>query len=223
MDCIGAWGSASLIEYMPRIGVFGGSFDPPHLGHRMLVSYVQQALALDEVWVIPVGQAVHRSLTASVSPMQRLGWVKALFQDVAYVKVLDWEVNAVRPVAAIETMQRVVNSVDGVPYWLMGMDAWRGLPTWLSYPKHHALCHVAVINRTGETYQHHPPWDIVSGNEKPSAGCVTYIQDVPLNISASHIRQSILTGKDVSTVLDKSQMNEICKAYGQCNVNRGQE
>ncbi len=214
MDCIGAWGSASLIESMPRIGVFGGSFDPPHLGHRLLVSHLQHALALDEVWVIPVGQAVHRSLTASVSPMQRLRWVKALFQDMAYVKVLDWEVNAVCPVATIETMHRVVNSMDGVPYWLMGMDAWRGLPTWVGYPKHHALCHMAVINREGEKAKHHPRWDMVAANAMSSAGCVTYIQDVPPNISASHIRQSILTGKDVSTMLDKSQMNEICKAYG---------
>ncbi|MDQ6952002.1 MAG: nicotinate (nicotinamide) nucleotide adenylyltransferase [Mariprofundaceae bacterium] len=208
---------------MKKIAVFGGSFDPPHLGHHALVTYAQHVLALDEVWVIPVGQAVHRSLTASISADQRLHWVQALFEDVLAVKVLDWEVNACCPTPSIESMQRIANTLDVVPYWLMGMDAWQGMPTWVGYPKHQSLCHVVVVNREGEQACHHQEWRVVASPSKPCAGCVSYIQDAPPNISASQIRQAILTGQDVSTVLDAKKSNEICAAYGACDVNRGQE
>jgi len=206
---------------MKKIAVFGGSFDPPHLGHQALVCYAQQALDLDEVWVIPVGLPVHRSLTQSVSAEQRLHWVQALFQDMPDVKVLDWEVKSEQPTPSIETMQRLVTTENIVPYWLMGMDAWQGMATWEAYPKHQTLCHVVVVNRVGEKAYHHQDWQLVSMPTEACAGCVSYIDDAPPNISASQIRHAILTGKDVSTVLDAKQSDEICEAYGRHACKRG--
>jgi len=208
---------------MKNIAVFGGSFDPPHLGHRALVYYAQQALKLDEVWVMPVGLPVHRELTVSVSPQQRLSWVKSLFRDMPEVKVLDWEVMEKVPTASIETMQRMVNQEHTLPYWLMGMDAWQGMATWEAYPKHQTLCHVVVVNRVDEQVYHHQDWQRVVSPSQACAGCVSYIDAAPPNISASQIRRAILTGKDVSTVLDAKQHDEICEAYGLNACKRGME
>ena len=47
-----------------RIGIFGGSFNPPHLGHLHLAESVHAALALDEVWLVPSGISPHRSMEA---------------------------------------------------------------------------------------------------------------------------------------------------------------
>ena len=52
-----------------RIGVFGGAFDPPHLAHVALVRSAIEALKLDEVRVLPTGQAWHRSGTLTPRPM----------------------------------------------------------------------------------------------------------------------------------------------------------
>ena len=61
-----------------RIGLFGGSFDPPHLGHKALVDAALQELNLDEVWVIPVGLPVHRQLSGKATPEQRLFWLNTI-------------------------------------------------------------------------------------------------------------------------------------------------
>jgi len=199
---------------MKKIAVFGGSFDPPHVGHRALVAYAQQALQLDEVWVMPVGMPVHRCLTASVSPEQRLGWVESLFLGMAGVKVVDWEIRKDVPTPSLETMQQVVNCEHTIPYWLMGMDAWQGMPTWLGYPHHQAYCHAVVVSRAGEDDCHHSDWQRIALPHQACAGCVSYLDDAPPDVSASSIRQAILTGNDVSSVLDAKQCDDICEAYG---------
>jgi len=196
---------------MKKIGVFGGSFDPPHLGHKALVQAALDALSLDEVWVIPVGQAVHKSLIAS--PQQRLLWAEKLFADMSSVRVWDWEVQRHEEVPSIETMRDVASRMDAVPYWLMGMDAWKDLPSWVSYPEHRGLCNIVVFSRQGEEKVQHRGWLEVSILPYVTAGHVCHVEVALPDVSATQIRQDILTGKDASTVLDAHIADEIQSAY----------
>ena len=197
-----------------RVGVFGGSFDPPHIGHFALVALAKERLALDEVWVVPVGKAVHRALTTHVSAMQRLQWVKELFLPLSYVQVLDWEVQASHPVPTIETMRRVAEVLSLPPYWLMGMDAWKNIPSWVGYPEHCSLCNVAVLERHGEVRWHDERWKETShyADDLP-AGHVCYINGALPAVSATEIRQAILMKEDVSAVLDATIKSDIQAAY----------
>jgi len=198
---------------MTRIAVFGGSFDPPHLGHKALVQAALHELELDEVWVMPVGQAVHRKLTAHISAKQRLAWVEQMFADMQGVRVLDWEVKQSNPTPSIAVMRWLQKQVDGVPVWLMGMDAWQGLPSWLDYPEHQQWCNIAVFPREGEVAEKHAGWMQVKHVSMLQAGQVYWAHSLLPNISATQIRQDILTGKDVSTVLDAGIAKEIQTAY----------
>lgn len=201
---------------MQRIGVFGGSFDPPHIGHRSLVEVALNQLKLDEVWVIPVGNPVHRTLTAHISAQQRLAWVESMFEGLSRVRVLDWEVQQDEEVPAIETMRYVAKQLNVVPCWLLGMDVWQGLPSWVAYPEHRGVCNVAVFPRQGEKVQKHTDWLEVT--EMPQdldvkAGHVYYVDSNLPDISATQIRRDILTGKNVSAVLDARIADEIQIAY----------
>jgi len=196
-----------------RIGVFGGSFDPPHLAHKALVEEALHGLKLDEVWVLPVGIAVHRSLTSYISAEQRLAWVQAMFADMPQVRVLDWEVKQGKPVAAIETMRWVNEQLDSVPIWLMGMDAWLGLPAWLAYPEHMKYCNVAVFSRHAEHLVVHDGWNQVNCISDFKTAQLCWLQALLPDVSATQIRKDILTGHDVSTVLDARVVKEIQTAY----------
>lgn len=201
---------------MTRIAVFGGSFDPPHLGHKALVQAALRELKLDEVWVLPVGKAVHRQLTKHISAQQRLAWVEQMFADMQNVQVLDWEVRKSVPTASIETMREVVSCMDTVPYWLMGMDAWKGLPDWVDYPEHCKLCNMVVFSRQSEMQVAHKDWieaAELSQFSDAKAGHVYHMKVELPDISATQIRKDILTGKDVSTVLDAGVAKEIQTAY----------
>ncbi|MDQ6993979.1 MAG: nicotinate (nicotinamide) nucleotide adenylyltransferase [Mariprofundaceae bacterium] len=200
---------------MTKIAVFGGSFDPPHVGHKALVQAALHNLDLDAVWVIPVGKPVHRTLTPRVSPQQRFLWVQKMFEDMPKVDVFDWEVCQENPTPTIDMMRWVNEQLDSVPIWLMGMDAWCGLPSWVAYPEHMQWCNVLVLDRQGEALKQHDGWCEVNLDDDSvlSAGHVAYMHvDLP-NVSATKIRQAILTGQDVSTVLDARIMEEIQTAY----------
>jgi len=202
---------------MSNIGVFGGSFDPPHIGHRALVEAALHELALDEVWVMPVGMAVHRQLTSNISAEQRLAWVQKMFMGMDKVRVLDWEVTQARAVASIEVMRDLNEQLDSVPVWLMGMDAWLGLPDWIDYPEHAQWCNVAVFPRQDEKSLYaakvHADWQQVDLLSKLQAGQVYWAHASLPAVSATQIRRDILTGKDVSTVLDAHIADEIQSAY----------
>jgi len=198
---------------MTRIAVFGGSFDPPHLGHKALVQAALHELELDEVLVLPVGQAVHKQLSMQVSAEQRLAWVEQTFADVDSVRVVDWEVKQASAMPSIEVIRWLNKQLDSVPIWLMGMDAWQGLPSWVDYPEHQQWCNVAVFPRAGEVGIRHAGWMHVEHISTQQVGQVYWAESSLPNISATQIRKDILTAKDVSTVLDAGIAREIQVAY----------
>jgi len=195
--------------------VFGGSFDPPHVGHQALLQQVLQETQADEAWVLPVGQAVHRTLTAHVSAQQRLRWVEASLGMMDGVRVLDWEVVSEQPVASVVSMRRVVDALAGaVPYWVLGMDAWRSLPSWVGYPEHQAYCHILVVPRQGEPMAAHADWQCVASlSDGAQAGCVSYLSQMPPAISSSQIRQRVVAGQSISGDVVAGIEQEVQAAY----------
>ncbi|MFC1536484.1 nicotinate (nicotinamide) nucleotide adenylyltransferase [Pseudomonadota bacterium] len=186
-----------------RIGLFGGSFDPPHLGHEALVNAAIECLNLDEVWVVPAGSPVHRSLSGHADAQLRFKWVKEIFSDTASVRVLDWEIESSEPVPAITTLRRFrAENPNLTPLWLTGADAFEGMCGWVEYPEHLRLCSVAVFERSGLSQSiEHIDWRLVSieswlGGEADGPGNIITV-DVRLpDISATEVRNRAL--KDVS-------------------------
>jgi len=146
---------------LKQVGLFGGSFDPPHLGH---VALVQAGLdmGLDEVWVIPA-HPVHRELSGLADGQTRKAWLDRVFAGHKHVKVLDWEVSQQQPTPATDTLRRFGCECPNIVPWLMlGADAWAGLDTWREYPSHLELCNVAVFARKGmEAVPSHAGWQQV--------------------------------------------------------------
>ena len=75
---------------MARIGIFGGSFHPPHLGHILAAREFQQKLALDTLLLIPAGVPPHKTIGA-IDPVHRLEMTRLAVQDLANTQVLDLE------------------------------------------------------------------------------------------------------------------------------------
>ena len=187
----------------PRIGLFGGSFDPPHLGHEALVNAAIERLNLDEVWVVPAGSPVHRTLSGHADAQLRFKWVEEIFSYAASVRVLDWEIESSEPVPAITTLRRFrAENPNLTPLWLTGADAFEGMCGWVEYPEHLQLCSVAVFERSGHLQSTgNIDWRQMSveswlGGEVDGPGNIIAV-DVRLpDISATEIRNRAL--KDVS-------------------------
>ncbi|MDQ6974936.1 MAG: ribosome silencing factor [Mariprofundaceae bacterium] len=184
----------------PRIGVFGGSFDPPHEGHLALAETAIKRLCLDELWVIPVGQAIHRSLSAGITAQQRLQLVAAMFRNTPKTHVLDWEVSANAPVPSCDTLARIQQAWPAImPIFLLGMDAWQKIEQWVDYPIHRKLCNIAVFLRVGITPCRINGWktlDLATWQTRQykDGGHVVFLSDGLPDVSATHIRKQLRCG-----------------------------
>ena len=200
-----------------HISLFGGSFDPPHLGHVSLVKAALEHLQVDELWMIPVGLPVHRKLSGKATGAQRLGWLSDIFEGEKRVKIVDWEINNPNPTPAIDTLRHFQKENPNIiPTWLMGMDSFLDLPNWIGFPEHQKLCNLAVFQRKGvkgtlitNTWKNMTLHEWQS--ERPHHAGHMVCLDVELpDVSSTHIRQNAKANKNL---LAQSNCNAILACY----------
>ena len=130
----------------PAIGIFGGAFDPPHLGHVRLVA---AALAfLSELWVVPAGVPVHRRLSGRATGRRRLAWLRAALAPWPRACVWDYEVRRDAPTPTIATLE-AARARRPEARWVvvLGEDAFAGLARWVDWPRHAGLAAFLVFAR----------------------------------------------------------------------------
>jgi len=129
-----------------RLGVFGGAFDPPHLAHVALVRTAIEQLELDQVLVLPTGQAWHktRQLTEAV---HRLAMTRLAFAGVPQVVVDDREIRRTGPSYTIDTLTELKNEhPEARLFLLLGDDQRRSLPGWHKIGE---IARIAIICAAG--------------------------------------------------------------------------
>lgn len=113
-----------------RLGIFGGAFDPPHLAHVALVKAAIAQLALDQVRVLPTGQAWHKPRDLSPA-VHRLAMARLAFQDLPLVRVDEREIQRAGPSYTLDTLHELqAEFPDAQLYLLLGDDQRRSLPAW---------------------------------------------------------------------------------------------
>jgi nicotinate-nucleotide adenylyltransferase len=131
-----------------RIGLFGGTFDPVHLGHIHLADTARKALALDEIRFIPCRISPHKSGTLPASPEDRLAMLKLATAGLAWAVVDDIELQSEGPNYSYLTAEELHRRFpkDRL-FWIMGGDQWAKLPTWKHPEKLAAIVEFIVLAR----------------------------------------------------------------------------
>ncbi len=130
-----------------RIGLFGGSFDPPHAAHAALVKAAVSQLALDELRVLPTGQAWHKSRTLSAAE-HRLAMAELAFAGVERVRVDPREILRAGPSYTVDTLREIRLEQPGAELFLViGEDQARSLTTWHDWEEIPKLAIICVAAR----------------------------------------------------------------------------
>jgi nicotinate-nucleotide adenylyltransferase len=125
-----------------RIGVFGGAFDPPHLGHATLASTALQQLQLDELRVVPTGHAWHKARTLTAAA-QRLAMAALAFQGDPRILVDSREIDRDGPTYTVDTLEELQQENPHAQLFLIiGEDQARALTHWHRWQ---ALAGFAII------------------------------------------------------------------------------
>ena len=185
---------------MPPIGVFGGTFDPIHLGHLRLAEEMAVALGLERVVFIPAGQPPHRGKPFTTGS-QRLEMVRRAITGNPRFAVDAREVLNPRPSYTVDTLTTLrAEHGSAQPVWLLlGADAFLGLPEWHAWRQLFELANIAVAARPGAQLMQIDtlPEPLKSEGLKRqvadpkaagSAGSLVLRQMTPLAISATGIR-----------------------------------
>lgn len=135
---------------MARIGVFGGSFNPPHLGHLLAVREFQRALSLDRVLLVPAATPPHKALSAnSPSARERFEMTILAASQLPFAEVSDLEL---RREGASYTADTLVELRGAYPndelYLLMGTDMFLSFDRWYQPERIAALATLAVAHRS---------------------------------------------------------------------------
>jgi nicotinate-nucleotide adenylyltransferase len=134
-----------------RIGVFGGTFDPPHVGHLLLAADAREALRLDRLIFIPVYAQPFKVGTPPVaSPQDRLEMVRLAVADDANYAVDEAEISRKGLSYTVDTLEHLAGRFQGAElFLLMGQDVLAGFPKWRNPERIQELATLALMMRSG--------------------------------------------------------------------------
>lgn len=114
-----------------RLGLFGGSFDPIHLGHQMLAQCAWQEAALDRVHFIPCRQSPHKTGATQASAEQRCAMIELAIADCPWAELNRLELERPEPSYSWQTAQTLAEQHPGAElFWILGTDQWEVIETW---------------------------------------------------------------------------------------------
>jgi nicotinate-nucleotide adenylyltransferase len=201
-----------------RIGIFGGTFDPVHIGHLRSALEVAEFMALDELRLVPSARPPHRE-APQVSAQDRLAMVELAVAGLPPLRVDDRELKRDKPSYSIDTLESLRSELaaDDQLFLLIGWDAFCGLPTWHRWSELLEHCHILVLQRPDadseapETLRNLLAARSISDPltlEGPG-GQISFIWQTPLAVSATQIRTLLASGKSVRFLLPDAVLTYI--------------
>lgn len=183
-----------------RIILFGGTFDPIHLGHVQAAETARRYLDAERVIFIPARRSPCKPKPPSASEEDRLRMIHLAIEGHEGFEVSDCEFRRPAPSYTVETVQEFRERLgpEADLFWLLGADAVKDLPRWYQIDRLMELCRIAVMYRAG-----YPKPDFSLCRPSFTAEQIRSLEEnvvpVPLaDISSSEIRRRLACGQDVS-------------------------
>ena len=199
-----------------KIGLFGGSFDPIHLGHVEIAQMAIKEIPLDILVVMPAGKAPHKN-GAFFSDELRLKMTQAAMADLNddRIVVSDWEVKQAqvngKTSFTVDTMRYLKKKYPGAElYLILGTDMFNTLSTWKDPEIIAANMKLVLVNRRGEK--------LYKPRRKKDSGYTNiYSPDVvisaePLEVSSTEIRRRLSAGESVDGLVPDSALQVLKNA-----------
>ncbi len=186
-----------------RIGLFGGSFDPIHVGHLALAQAAKLALPLDEVVFLPAGQPWQKTNSTMTAAPHRLEMVRLALAGHGGLSVDDREIRRAGPTFTIDTVRelRAEHGPDACLVLLIGSDQFHALSTWKDWRHLLDYVNIATTQRESVRLEHFSSeleqWLVETGHdslnstdqEPATHGRVVFFRMPTAAVSSTAIRQ----------------------------------
>ncbi len=179
---------------MGRIGLLGGTFDPPHVGHLILAAVAADSLALDAVWFVPAGDPPHKRGQAITPVAHRLGMLHLAVAGNALFHISRIDVDRPGPHYSVDMVALArAQRPEAEWFFLVGGDSLRDLPTWHQPQRLLELCSLAVLRRPGAAVDMAHLRDVLPGVEQK----VIFVDGPGVDISGTAITERVRAGRTI--------------------------
>ena len=179
-----------------NIGIFGGTFDPPHVGHLIVAESVQERLALEMILFMPAYLPPHKEDGAFASPGHRLRMLELAVAENPHFRSSDVEIRRRGKSYTIDTLRMLRDRYPADELFLIiGLDNLRIFPTWKEPGEVLKTSSVVVIDRPGVER---------SGIDNEFVKQVRFVQVPTIEISATDLRRRIREGKTIRYLVPES-------------------
>ena len=169
------------------IGILGGTFDPPHAGHVAAAVAAQKQLGLDEVRVIPAGQAPLRSGAPVASAVHRGAMCRLAFAEHPWAVVDERETLRSGMSWSVDTARELAREYpDALRVWILGADQLARLDRWKDVAELCGLVEFAVLSRDGISTV--PPASLAAVIR------LTILRAPPVQVSSTSLREALRRG-----------------------------
>lgn len=176
-----------------RLGIFGGTFDPPHVGHLVTAVNVRHALALDRVLLVVAHDPWQKEGTRVISPApDRLALVEAAVHGVSGLEASDLELRRGGPSFSADTLAEIhAQDPTRELFLVVGSDAAAGLATWERLDEVRRLAELVIVDRPGTD----PTYELPPGFN------ARRVEAPRLEVSSTDLRARVVDGRPLDYLL----------------------
>ena len=190
-----------------RIAIYGGSFNPMHIGHEKIVDYVLDNLNMDKIIIIPVGIPSHRENNLEQSDT-RLKICKEIFKENKQIEVSDIEIKGEGKSYTYDTLLKLMDlyGENNEFFEIIGEDSLKSLKTWKNYEELLKICKFIVFRRKDDK-------NIQIDEEFLNNKNIIILENEYYDISSTEIRNMVKNNEDISAFVNKKVKKLIEKEY----------
>ncbi|HEY4612761.1 MAG TPA: nicotinate-nucleotide adenylyltransferase [Bacteroidota bacterium] len=176
-----------------RIGIFGGTFDPPHVGHLIIAEQARAQVGLDRIYFIPAFLPPHKRKNSSAQPLDRLTMSKLAVRGDKALRVSDIEIRRKGISYTIDTVRGFHRRYPKAELFLIvGEDNYAAFKTWKSYKEILRSARLIVYRRSSQG---------MIRTSRSSKKRMRLLQGTLLDISSSDVRRHIQERRSIRSIV----------------------
>ena len=184
---------------MERIGIFGGSFDPPHIGHIQAARKAAEVLRLDRVLLIPTATPPHKGARFAGGE-HRLAMVRLACGDDPVLSASDLEIARGGVSYTYDTLQELSRPNTRL-FFMCGTDMVLTFDTWYRFEEIFKLCYPVYVRRENDPILTKRIVDKITEYYNKYGVMFRRIVTEPIELSSTQIRKRVAEGKDISSLV----------------------
>lgn len=194
-----------------KIILFGGTYDPVHIGHIEVAQSAAGAIGASKVILIPARRSPHKEQKPAAPDNDRIAMLKLAIAGKSVFQISPVELNRAEPSYTIDTIRhfRQKFGPDCQLYWLIGADMLKDLPRWYKINELFKECTICVMNRGGFDRPDCGSLTAKLGKEAVEKLRQNQIETQFIEISSTDIRQKLLDSKEAGQYLHPEVLDYI--------------